>query len=83
MRIHQCLPSSRHSRSTLEALAELHSPGRIGAHAALGDCLATWDVLDALCIQHAQAILGTATRNSGGEQDTTLELRHLLKPSRS
>ncbi|MFE7935605.1 exonuclease domain-containing protein [Streptomyces sp. NPDC057456] len=70
--------------NTLAALAELHSPGNLAAHSALGDCLATWDVLAHLCLHEGKAIVRhLARRREGGRSDTPLTVRDLLASSTS
>ncbi|MDX2748284.1 3'-5' exonuclease [Streptomyces sp. NRRL_B-2557] len=75
MLIHQRV--SRRGSSKLAHLAAIHSSGNTAAHSALGDCLATWDVLAHLCRNQKNAILRRAF-GSRGAQGEELQLSHLL-----
>ncbi|MEU0297879.1 3'-5' exonuclease [Streptomyces sp. NPDC006175] len=66
--------------SKLSDLAALHSSGNTAAHSALGDCLATWDVLAYLCRSQKNAILRRAFGGHGA-QGQKLKLPHLLSLS--
>ncbi|MFE9967175.1 exonuclease domain-containing protein [Streptomyces sp. NPDC005525] len=77
MRIHQ--QTQRRGSSTLAALAALHSPGNQAAHSALSDCLATWDVLAALCRNNHKTIVRRfSPSHEHAQPDTPLTTRHLL-----
>ncbi|MFF0812638.1 exonuclease domain-containing protein [Streptomyces albogriseolus] len=76
MRIHQSV-QRRGGSSKLADLALLYSPGNTASHSALGDCLATWDVLAALCRNESRAIARRAFNRSARDAQE-LTLRHLL-----
>ncbi|MET7642959.1 hypothetical protein ABZS83_04790 [Streptomyces sp. NPDC005426] len=63
--------------SKLADLALLYSPGNTALHSALGDCLATWDVLAALCRYQSRAIARRAFNGSACDVEE-LTLRHLF-----
>jgi DNA polymerase-3 subunit epsilon len=75
MVIHQRV--SKWGSSKLADLAVFHSTGNTAAHSALGDCLATWDVLEYLCRAKKDAIVRHALRGHG-HVDKELSLRHLF-----
>ncbi|MGW7786097.1 exonuclease domain-containing protein [Streptomyces tricolor] len=78
MRISQ--QTRRRGSHALSDLAALYSPGNLAAHTALGDCLATWDVLAALCRgEHASRIVRLLSRwHENPRIDEPLTVRHLL-----
>lgn len=76
MRIHQSV-QRRGGSSKLADLALLYSPGNTALHSALGDCLATWDVLAALCRHQSRAIARRAFNGSACDVEE-LTLRHLF-----
>ncbi|MFG2539901.1 hypothetical protein ACGFU4_32155 [Streptomyces sp. NPDC048511] len=75
MLIHQRV--SRRGSSKLADLAAIHSSGNNAAHNALGDCLATWDVLAYLCRNQKNAIPRRAFSGHGA-QGQQLLLPHLF-----
>ncbi|MEU3529151.1 exonuclease domain-containing protein [Streptomyces sp. NPDC038707] len=78
MRISQ--RTSNRDGHALSDLAALYSTGAIAAHMALGDCLATWDVLAALCQgEHGRRIVRLLARwHENPRADEPLSVRHLL-----
>jgi DNA polymerase-3 subunit epsilon len=77
MRVSQ--QTRRRGSNTLAALAALHSPGNLAAHSALGDCLATWDVLANLCRNDGKAIVRQLARSrENARPDEPLTVRHLV-----
>ncbi|MFI9265763.1 exonuclease domain-containing protein [Streptomyces werraensis] len=77
MRISQ--QTRRAGSHALADLALLYSPGNLAAHSALGDCLATWDVLAALCKSYDKTIVRLLSqRQESVRHDEPFGLRHLV-----
>ncbi|MEV0695712.1 3'-5' exonuclease [Streptomyces sp. NPDC050388] len=70
MRIHQRLFGARKGHSTIPALAELHVPGAVGLHTALGDCYTTLHVLAGLLRQEGERIVRRFTADDTNRRTT-------------
>ncbi|MFE0631576.1 exonuclease domain-containing protein [Streptomyces sp. NPDC058864] len=77
MRISQQIRSR--GSNALADLAVLYSSDDIAPHSALGDCLATWDVLAGLCRSEAKMIVRRLSQGNTQEQPAPpLALHHLV-----